>query len=68
MWKWLIGGRERQRRVEAAARELAAAHGRRARDVAIDFARLTRDGRQVEAGRDAQFWWRVVIELDKLPR
>jgi hypothetical protein len=68
MWTWLTGRRDRQRRIENAARELVASHGAGARDAAIAFARLTRDGKQVEDGKDAQFWWRVVIEIDKLPR
>ena len=48
----------------AAVDELASAHGERARSVAVDFARASRDGRQFEAGRDAHFWWQVVIEID----
>ena len=66
LWAWLTGGRERHARVVAEARELIDLHGERARSVAIDFARLTRDGKQVEDGKDAQFWWRVANEVDRL--
>lgn len=45
---------------------MIASHGDRARYVAMDFARLTRDGEQVEGAKDAQFWWRVAIEVDNL--
>jgi hypothetical protein len=43
-----------------------AGHGDRARLVAIDFARQTRDGKLVEEGKDAQFWWRVALEVERL--
>lgn len=64
--QWLTGGRERQARVVSNARDLITSHGDSARYVAIDFARLTRDGKQVEDGKDAQFWWRVASEVDRL--
>jgi hypothetical protein len=47
-------------------RELIDAHGQGRRYQAIESARLTRDGKQVKAGNDDQFWWRVVLEIDKL--
>jgi hypothetical protein len=31
----------------------------------IEFARLTRDGKLVEHGKDARFWWQVVKEIDR---
>ena len=65
MWQWLSRRRARQARIVATAAELRAARGEQARDAAIEFARLTRDGKQIEDGKDAQFWWRVVLELDK---
>jgi hypothetical protein len=65
-WRWLVGGGERQARVVAAARDLISSHRDRARYVAIDFARQTRDGKLVEHGKDAQFWWRVALEIDKI--
>jgi hypothetical protein len=66
VWKWLTARRERQARIVAAAQEQIAAHGDRARQRAIEFAWLSRDGKQVEDGKDAQFWWRVVNEIDRL--
>jgi hypothetical protein len=62
----MIGGRDRHARVVAQAQELIEVHGERARYVAINFARLTRDGKQVEDGKDAQFWWRVANEVDSI--
>ncbi len=66
IWAWITGGRERHARVVANARELIEVHDERARYVAINFARLSRDGKQVEDGKDAQFWWRVANEVDRL--
>lgn len=65
-WRWLVGGGERQARIVTVAQELIAGHSDRARYVAIDFARQTRDRKLVEEGKDAQFWWRVALEIDKL--
>ena len=66
LWRWLTGGRERHARIAAHAHELIQTHGDQARYRAIDFARLTRDGKQVEDGKDAQFWWRVANEVDRI--
>ena len=66
MWKWLTARRERHARIVAEAEAQIASRGDRARYAAIEFAHLTRDGKQVEDGKDAQFWWRVVNEIDRL--
>ena len=66
LWRCLTGGRERHARVVAQANELVELHGEQARYRAIEFARLTRDGKQVEDGKDAQFWWRVANESDRI--
>lgn len=57
--------RERRGRVVEAADELRAADGDQARYEAILFAQLSREGKLFEPGRDAQFWWEVVLELDR---
>ena len=66
VWRWITGGRDRHAKVVGQARELIELHAERARYVAIEFARLTRDGKQVEDGKDAQFWWRVANEIDRI--
>lgn len=66
VWRWITGGRERHANVVALANELIEVHCERARCVAINLARLTRDGKQVEDGKDAQFWWRVANEVDHI--
>lgn len=66
LWRWLTGGRQRHVRVVAQAHELIETDGDQARYRAIEFARLTRDGKQVEVGKDAQFWWRVANEIDRI--
>jgi len=65
-WKWLTKGRKRYADVVATAGELIGKEGDQARYTAIEFARLTRDGKLVEDGKDAQFWWQVVNEIDRL--
>ena len=65
MLQWLRRRREVREAVTAAADEMVGAHGERARSVAVEFARASRDGRQFEEGRDAHFWWKVVIEIDR---
>lgn len=65
IWRWLTGGRKRHAAIVSEAETIVAQHGDRARYVAIEFARLTRDGRLVEDGRSADFWWRVVVEIDR---
>jgi hypothetical protein len=32
----------------------------------IDFARQTPDGKLIEVGKDAQFWWRVGLKSTKI--
>lgn len=63
--RWLDRRRERKRRVIVAAEQLVRIHGERARFVASEFARLSCDGEQVEAGTDVQFWRRVALEIQK---
>lgn len=65
-WEWLTKGRKRHANVVATAGELVAHRGDQARYTAIEFARLTQDGKLVEDGKDAQFWWQVVNEIDRL--
>jgi hypothetical protein len=68
LFEWLLRGRERHARVLAAADDLTAEHGLMARSEAILFARMSRDGQLYEQDRDAQFWWRVVLEIDRRAR
>jgi hypothetical protein len=52
--------------VVATAKELIASRGDQARHAALQFALLTRNGTLIEDGKDAQFWWQVVNEVDQI--
>jgi hypothetical protein len=65
IWHWLRNRRETRAAVLAAVDELLSAHGERARSIAVEFARASRDGRQFEEGHDAHFWWQVALEIDR---